>query len=217
MYLVVSSTRMELEPIKALFNDSDRFSFLLSGVGPVESAINLTEYLSRVEVGCISGVINVGLAGAYPDSGLRLLDICLAEKETFGDIGICMNGRIDELDHSFSPPLEFTLNLELLTAASNHLSKAGIKYLCGNFVTVSSACGTSSRSTYLRDKFKAICENMEGAAVARVCRKFALPCLELRCISNMVVDRADQQWQTKEAVEGCCRATQAVLEGLRVG
>ena len=189
----------------------------MSGVGPVESAINLTEYLARIESGCISGVINVGLAGAYPDSGLRPLDICLAENEVLGDIGICMDGWIDELDSSFSPPLEFKLNPELLTVAAKNLRGAGFEWHCGNFVTVSSACGTISRSEYLRDKFGAICENMEGAAVARVCHKFALPCLELRCISNMVVDRENQQWRTKEAVAGCCRAAQAVMEGLGVG
>lgn len=186
----------------------------MSGVGPVEAAISLTEYLARNDHNNISGVINVGLAGAYPDSGLHLLDICLAEKEIFGDIGICLQDRIDYLDRSFAPPLEFKLNPQLLTAAAEQLVRADIEYRCGNFVTVSAVCGTLSRSLYLQDKCKAICENMEGAAVARVCEKFALPCLELRCVSNMVVDREDQQWQTKGAVERCCRATQAVMEGL---
>ena len=208
---------MELEPITTLFPDSASFDFLLSGVGPVESAINLTEYLARVAPGHISAVINVGLAGAYPDAGIPLLAICLAEKETFGDIGICMADRIDELDQSFAPPLEFNLNQKLLSSAASYLRDSGFKYHLGNFVTVSAACGTISRSRYLRDKFKAICENMEGAAVARVCQQFSLPCLELRCVSNMVVDRDDQQWQTKEAVTRCSAAVQAVLEGLDGG
>lgn len=216
MYLVVASTRMELEPLTAIFRDFAGFDVLLSGVGPVESAVNLTEYLASLETGHISAVINVGLAGAYPDSGISPLAICLAEKEVFGDIGVCMADRIDELDSSFAPPLEFKMNCELLTAAANSLHGSGFKYHLGNFVTVSAACGTISRSRYLRDKFQAICENMEGAAVARVCQKFSLPCLELRCVSNMVVDRSDQHWQTKEAIARCCAAVRAVLEGLGV-
>ncbi|MCK4839764.1 MAG: hypothetical protein KAS94_13255, partial [Desulfobulbaceae bacterium] len=138
-------------------------------------------------------------------------------KETFGDIGICMADRIDELDQSFAPPLEFNLNQKLLSSAASYLRDAGFKYHLGNFVTVAAACGTISRSRYLQDKFQAICENMEGAAVARVCKQFSLPCLELRCVSNMVVDRDDQQWQTKEAVTRCSAAVQAVLEGLDGG
>lgn len=205
---------MELEPIKAICTASDRFGFLLSGVGPVESAINLTEYLSRVESGRISGVINFGLAGAYPDSGLSLLDICLAERENFGDIGISINERVEELDPSFSPPLAFKLNNALLVVAAEKLLEAGIAYRCGNFVTVSSSSGTSVRSRYLQNKFAAICENMEGASIARVCQKFDLPCLELRCVSNMVVDRKDQQWLTKEAIDTCCQAMQVFMEGI---
>jgi futalosine hydrolase len=47
---------------------------------------------------------------------------------------------------------------------------------------------------------------MEGAAVARVCRQFSLPCLEVRSISNMVEDRNTKNWQLKQA---CTRAGQA--------
>jgi futalosine hydrolase len=217
MLLVISSTRMELEPLRDHFRGDADFDFLVSGVGPVECAVNLTEYLARLAARPIAGVINVGLAGAYPDTGILPLDICLAEHEVFGDIGVCLADRIAGLDSSFSPPLAFPLDSELLTAAATLLRGAGINWRRGNFVTVASASGTTVRSRYLRDKFRAICENMEGAAVARVCQKFSLPFLELRCVSNMVVDREDQSWQTKEAVAACCRGARVVLEGLVVG
>jgi len=206
---------MELEPIESLGYDPESFEFLNVGVGPVEAAVNLTEYLCRVGPARFSGVINVGLAGAYPDSDARLLDICLAEHERFGDIGICFDERIDELAPSFAPPLEYTLDPELLAVACGHLENAGFTFLRGNFVTVSSVSGTSRRGSYLCSKFKAICENMEGASTARVCREFSLPCLEIRCISNMIVDRDDQEWRASEAVEICGKAVQTVMEGLK--
>lgn len=217
MYLIVASTGMELEPLTNLYRDAAGVGFLLSGVGPVESAINLTEYLAGVEPSYISAVINIGIAGGYPDAGIDPLAICLAETEVFGDLGICMESGIDQLDASFAPPLEFTFDHQLLASAANCLREAGVQCHLGNFVTVAAACGTIDRSRYLRDKFGAICENMEGAAVARVCQKFSLPCLELRCVSNMVVDRDEQQWQAKEAVARCCAAVQLVLKRLDVG
>ena len=55
----------------------------------------------------------------------------------------------------------------------------------------------------LAEQFQGLCENMEGAAVARVCAGFNLPCLELRCISNFVEDRNTGHWKMKEA---CRRA-----------
>jgi len=208
---------MELEPIAARFSNADQIDFLLAGVGPVESAMNLTEHLTRLKPGLISGVINIGLAGAYPQSGPDLHDICLAEKEVFGDIGISLAESIAPLDSSFAPPGEFILDSDLFSGAANLLTGAGLKFHRGTFVTVAAASGLLSRGNYLRAKFGAICENMEGAAVARVCQKFALPCLELRCISNMVVDRQEQHWSVKEAVAICAQAAHVVIEGLQVG
>jgi futalosine hydrolase len=215
MLLVVSATKTELEPLQAVTLDLDKhLRFLLAGVGPVETALKLSEYLASGEQKKPSAVINIGLAGAYPEGGPELLDICLAENEIFGDLGINISEKIEPLDSSFAPPAEFALDHELLSGAGRALEKAGIKYRSGNFVTVSSASGTVSRGRYLQDKFKAICENMEGAAVARVCQHFTLPCLEIRCVSNMVVDRSDQQWLTTEAAESCGQAVKIILERL---
>jgi futalosine hydrolase len=215
MLLVVSATTTELEPLQAVSRDLDgHLSFLISGVGPVETALKLSEYLAGGKQKNFSAVINIGLAGAYPVGGPELLDICLAENEFFGDLGINISEKIEPLDGSFAPPAEFALDQKLLTVAGRSLERAGLKYLTGNFVTVSSASGTVTRGRYLQDKFKAICENMEGAAVARVCQNFALPCLEIRCVSNMVVDRNDQRWLTAEAVTSCSQAVKIVLEEL---
>ena len=49
---------------------------------------------------------------------------------------------------------------------------------------------------------------MEGAAVARVCEKFSLPLLEIRCISNMVEDREVGRWKIQEA---CVKAAHAAF------
>ena len=150
MFLIVSATKTELDPLQSLtLEHNDHLRFLLSGVGPVETALNLTEYLACSGREEISAIINIGLAGAYPDSGLELLDICLAENEFFGDIGIYVSEGIIPLDSSFAPPAEFALDHELLALASNSLEKAGIKHLSGNFVTVSSVSGTTDRGKYL--------------------------------------------------------------------
>jgi futalosine hydrolase len=215
MLLLVSATKNELEPLQAVSRDLDEhLRFLISGVGPVETALKLSEYLASDEQKKLSAVINIGLAGAYPDGGAELLDICLAENELFGDIGINISEKIEPLDSSFAPPAEFALDHQLLTVAGRSLERAEIKYRSGNFVTVSSTSGTVARGKYLQDKFKAICENMEGAAVARVCQNFALPCLEIRCVSNMVINRSDQRWLATEAAESCGQAVKIVLEGL---
>jgi len=66
----------------------------------------------------------------------------------------------------------------------------------------------------LARQHQALCENMEGAAVARVCQQFGLPLLELRCISNLVEDRNLQNWQLKQACTRCGEAAALIVEGL---
>lgn len=217
MYVIVSATRLELDPVMSLVEGNYPITGILSGVGPVETAINLTEYLSRKEATPVAGVINVGIAGAYPGSGAELLDICLADREVLGDTGISFPDRIEPLDPSFAPPVEFSLDDTLLKSAEDSLNNSGTGCRRGGFVTLSAVSGTLARGKYFRDKFNAICENMEGAAVARVCRNFTLPCLELRCVSNMVIDREEQVWRTEESVNKLSVAVKIVLEGLQGG
>jgi futalosine hydrolase len=50
-------------------------------------------------------------------------------------------------------------------------------------------------------RFGAICENMEGAAVAHVALMHGVNCLEVRGISNMVENRNLDTWDITMAVE----------------
>ena len=81
-----------------------------------------------------------------------------------------------------------------------------------NFVTVNCCTGTKKRGEFLRRKYGAGCENMEGAAVAMVCQNFNIPCVELRCISNMVDDRDTTKWRLSEAVDKICRVVDTLLQ-----
>jgi futalosine hydrolase len=84
----------------------------------------------------------------------------------------------------------------------------------GVFLTVSTVTGTRERALELRRRHKALCENMEGAAVAQVCALYGIPLLEIRGISNMVEDRDALGWEKGLAALNCQRA---VLELIRSG
>jgi futalosine hydrolase len=55
---------------------------------------------------------------------------------------------------------------------------------------------------------------MEGGAVARVCEEFAVPCLAVRCVSNMVEDRNLASWQLAAAVQKCGQAVSLLVDHL---
>ncbi len=197
---------MEMRAFTRSCADAADFELLVTGVGLVETTFTLTSRLSR-DPGNVQGIIHFGIAGAYlrsEDDGAGMLDICLAEEEILGDLGICHQDRIESF---IAPELgirdRFFLDKRLLERATLFLQQNKIPYRPGRFVTVSCVSGTRKRGEMLADQFQALCENMEGAAVARVCVGFNLPCLELRCISNFVEDRNTGRWKLKEA---CRRA-----------
>ena len=209
MILVVAATEFELAAFRQarVAGDQDCLT-LVAGVGPVETALHLTRFLvqNRSE---IDWVLNIGVAGAYVSfsalDGQRagLLDLCLAETEVLGDSGLCYETRIEPLAAPVAPRTGFVLDPVLRGRAREVFQAHQLGCLSGPFVTVNCASATLKRGTMLARQYHGLCENMEGAAVARVCEEFELPLLELRCISNLVEDRDLESWRLTEACALC--------------
>jgi futalosine hydrolase len=211
MLLLTVATEKEIEPLKEELAAIPGVALFVTGMGPVAAAASLGSYLGRYG-DSIKGVLNIGVAGAYPDSGPTLLDLCLARQEVLGDFGICMAEGMRDFDPEIAgaaAPLLF--DNELVLQLKTILQKQGADVTETNFVTVNCCSGTTERGRFLQDKFGAGCENMEGAAVAMACSHFAIPCAELRCVSNMVEERDTGKWQLAEAVEKICGATRIFM------
>ncbi len=201
MYLFVCATSLEMEPLIAAFEGESVVDFLIAGIGPVETTLALTRFLEKKQK-TYSGVINFGIAGAYFSGGADLLDVCLANQESFGDFGIASGDDVLPFEKKgIFQKITLPLNCDLLEHALKILALQGFQPFCGNFVTVNSVTGTRDRGNNLQKRFDAICENMEGAAVVRVCNEFELPCLEVRCVSNLVDDRDPADWKLAESIK----------------
>lgn len=158
----------------------DRLSILLcvSGIGKINSAISATLAFEKFN---IKRAIISGIAGAYPSSGLKVGDIAVAEKEIDADKGLLIN--CEDREDSF-----IFMNSEEISLYVPDFSK---QLKRGTFLTVSACTGNLSRAKFFENKFKAICENMEGAAVAKVAQIYGIPASEIRSISNIVTDRTE--------------------------
>ena len=212
MILLVAATEMEALPL-AGGGDGQPHEMLVAGVGPLETAMRLTRRLC--EVGSeISLVLNFGVAGAYVGSGADLLDICLAEREVMGDFGICHAEGIEPFDGQLGSRSVFPLDSRYLAQAAEILGAQESGCKKGVFVTVNGVSATAARGALLRAAHNGLCENMEGGAVARVCEEFAVPCLEVRCISNLVEDRNPGNWQLAAAIQRCGAAVSLLLDHL---
>jgi futalosine hydrolase len=214
MYLVIAATEDEIKPFARLADKLKQVEFLVTGVGSLAAAVKLTRYLSANR-SRITGVVNIGVGGAYPDSGLDVLDICIAGQEVLGDLGICMKNEIVDFDAAkFFVTKKISMESPLLSRVEKILKNSSLSYSIVNFVTVNCCSGTTERGAYFQSRYQAGCENMEGAAVAFACQEFQVPCVEIRCISNMVEDRNIEKWQLADASEKACTVTRVVLENL---
>ena len=219
MILVTTATEFEMNSLKEHSGVAlSSYLQFVTGVGISQTAQNVTRFLCETDK-VIEGVLNVGVGGAYFLQGSSvaqpgLLDICVAERELFGDLGVCMGDEVEYLPSDLVGPIEFDLKNRLYDSCCTVLKYAEIEHHCGTFISVNSVTGKRIRGENLQRRWNGLCENMEGAAVAQVCSLFSLPLFELRCISNMVEDRNPGGWRLQEACEKMSIATNKILEEL---
>lgn len=218
MLLLVAATDDEMAALRERLPLEAGVEFLVCGMGPVEAAVRFCSFFAgdrknlAAEKKDIEAVVNFGVAGAFLETGVSVLDICLAGKEILGDLGICFPDRVDSFDVPGLPfETEFPFDNQTLAHARSILDRNLISYHDGNFVTVNSVSGTAARGVFLRDSHQAMCENMEGAALARVCKEVGLPFLEIRCVSNLVEDRDVSAWKLNEAIERCAEVVVKIV------
>lgn len=212
--LLMAATEFELRAFAQAGGNIDSVLPLITGIGPTETAFTATAALCR-HAGQIKAVLNFGIAGAYPGSAAGMLDICLAEQEILGDLGLCLPERIERLaERNLMARDSFMLDADLRDVAAQTLRQADIACKKGIFVTVNCASGTEARARMLGRQFQGLCENMEGAAAARVCEAFGLPLLELRCISNIAGELDREKWLLREACGKAGKAAAAAVSSL---
>lgn len=143
-------------------------------------------------------LVNVGIAGAYPETGIAIGDIVTGSHESFGDLGVELPGP-----DPFAPVTtfpwadpEYRQPLGLAIAAyprSGHLFpeswRRSFDILMARGCTVNGCTGLESTGRRRRDASGAEFESMEGAAVALAGLETGIPVCEVRAISNQASTR----------------------------
>lgn len=193
------------------------FSVLITGIGKTNSALFLEKYIHTYSPP--EQVINIGIAGAYPNNTIKIGDVAIASEEVYADEGVQAEDRFLSITD-----LGFPLFLkegqayfdtfpipDARTVQEKLIIKTGRPVHCGRFVTVSS-CTSSPELYHQRNKqFQPLCESMEGAALCHVCTVNSIMFTEIRGISNFVGAYNRKNWQIEPAIQA---ATAAVLNYL---
>jgi futalosine hydrolase len=189
---------------------------LPGGMGKVNAAQAATALL---ETHAVRGILGFGIGGAYAGSGLETGDVALASASIYGDEGVDAPGGWMSTEGIGIPLVdrpglrafnEFAMDADRVRCAEDALRRAGTAVRVGPFVTLSACSGTATRGDELASRFGALCEGMEGAALAHVCAVYDVPFLELRAVSNHVEDRDLSRWRIADAAAAAQRAARIV-------
>ncbi len=188
------------------------------GAGKVNAAAATAVMIDRYQPQL---VINTGCAGAYIGSGLSIGNLVVASEEVLADEGVAVATGWKDLRYMNLPSVEQggLICYNLLPLSRHASEKAmqladyyGVYLMRGRSATVSTCSGTREHGAELSHRWNAVIENMEGAAVAQVCLRCGVGCLEIRGISNMVEDRDLKKWDVPRAVESAQRFVLKYLE-----
>jgi len=191
--------------------------FLNTGIGKINAAHAATIAIENFPV---KKIINFGIGGAYPGSGLANGDVAIASKEILGDEGVISSKGWEGLEKIGIPLVqsgrkkyfnEFPVGARALLKRGKRdfITRSGI------FVTVSAASGSTRRAKELERRFSAICENMEGAAIAQTCMIYSMPMFEIRGISNTAGVRDKRRWDMELASLNCQKAVLEAVGSLK--
>lgn len=181
----------------SLYRISSSVWVLQTGIGKANAAARVARVLAR---NTVKRVVNLGIAGALPGSGLELGQTILASKSVFADEGVeTTNGFLDCRAMGF-PLYKGDDSTGLLP--SQHLRERlhGLVSVEVVIATVSTCSGRDDLATRIRRRTGAGAECMEGAAVMLACRHANVPAAEIRVISNTTGDRESQEWAIRPAM-----------------
>lgn len=199
--LIVSATSQEIEPFicaHAEFTYSHHFEIdiLITGVGCINTVYHLQKKLQEKKYDL---AIQAGIAGSFIESGIKLGEVKLVPKDTFGDMGAeALNKFTTLFEMGLADKDEFPFINGWLHTNYDHLHHISLQHATS--ITVNKLSDKKVQAKQLIEKFNAEIESMEGAAFNFVCLQENIPFIQIRSISNYVGERDKSKWKMKEAI-----------------
>ena len=152
-----------------------------AGVGKVNAARTTQILIDKFD---IDAVINVGSAGASNDE-LNIGDIVIGKKLVQHDFDITAfghpKGYISNAGEYFNSNKQL---IEQMENAIQNLEDSDFKILVGTIASGDIFCTETKMKEKIRNKFEADAIEMEGAAIAQVCKLDNIPFVVIRGISD---------------------------------
>jgi futalosine hydrolase len=199
--LVVCAVAQEL----AALPQRDGVEVLTVGVGPVEAALGTMRALAGRRY---DAVINAGIAGGFRDR-CTVGDAVVCSREDYAELGL-------EDGSAFPLPggLELVRHVEADAALLRPFLAGVVPVIVGRGVTSAIVTSTTARALVLAHRFRPDVESMEGFSVLRAAQLAEVPAIEIRGVSNLVGERATNEWDFRAGAAAAVATTGALLDVL---
>ena len=210
--LCLSATKFEIDPIlkklsEVLITKDDCFilslgshiiKFIITGIGSVHTTYHLVKELANVEYDI---VIDLGICGSF-NNEICLGEVVYIENEMFADLGIVGKEGFKSLfEAGFTEKDIWPYSNGKLINKRRVSEKTFGNLKKVNGVTVNKSTGSLEEAEYIKEKFNADIESMEGAAVFYTCLQESVPFVEIRSVSNKVGITDKASWNIPLATE----------------
>ncbi len=206
----ICPTEIELKPLRPILKKL-QIPYYICGVGQVFSCFFLTKLLSSQPYKVI---ILAGIGGLYDKFEKDFDKLFLAKTEILADFARCSTNEIESIS---IPQLNIERVFHLEKSLNTYLSRSLKYFLPVNMATVSCSSGDIKRARLIQKTYNVVVENMEGASIAYVCKKFKVGLIELRSISNIAGENNKALWQVDKALKRLTEGVELLLTNLQNG
>lgn len=210
--LVVTAVPAEREAVMRGLGDDPRFAVIAAGAGPAAAAAETAAALAAGDYGV---AVNAGIAGGFAErAGMGTLVV--ASDIIFADLGAETAEGFRSADELGFGSSRIRPDAGLAARYAAALAAAGLAVCIGPVLTVSTATGTAATAEERARRVPdAAAEAMEGYGVAVAARRFGVPVMEIRAISNPVGPRDRSAWRIEEALSALTAASAVLKEVFR--
>ena len=214
--LLAAATLAEIHITKQYLENTNfrinqhQVDILITGIGGIAATYNLVKGIEHKKPGYI---IQAGIAGGFNIEMPLGTTVCVCE-EIIGDLGA-------EEQHEFRDLFDLGLMKENDPPFTGRILKNPFiskqrdpALPLVRSVSINEITTKKDRIEFLRRKFKAEIESMEGAAFHYVCLCEKIPFIQIRSISNYVGERNKEKWNIVLAVDNLNSTIIQVLQQL---
>jgi futalosine hydrolase len=213
--LLIAATAGEIAPFLSYYRDTPKLfhvdlsiDVLVTGAGLTATTYHLSRHL-RIRRPDL--VIQGGIAGSF-DKKQVAGTVVAVKQEAIADEGVMeRTGYRSLFDMGLAGKNQFPYkNGWLVNPGTVLLKRSGLKLVKG--VSVNQVTTGAAMINRYRERFGAVTESMEGAALHYVCLMENIPFLQVRAISNAIGVRDKKKWKMNEAIDNLNRELIRLLE-----